>query len=101
MEAETVPGGSVVTPGILNCTQSRSFWISWLNGAVSVGQGCVINQNVIINYTDPNPIQIGYMGLAGWLISQPGTWSFAGCYYNGMHTDVSLYLFVQQRNVYI
>lgn len=61
----------VNTPKILDASTFRSFWISWEDGSIVVGQGNVVGQNVIMKYTDATPSRVNYIALSGW--DAPGT----------------------------
>jgi len=54
------------TPGILSETEFRPFWFSWANGRIYFGTGKVVGQNILLDYTDPNPIPIYHLAIAGW-----------------------------------
>ena len=59
------------TRNILSDTNYVKIWMSWTNGTISVGRGTVINEDVIMKYTDLNPSPVNYIALSGW--DSPGT----------------------------
>ena len=40
------------TPGILNCSGFKSFWLSWSGGSISIGEGLDIGERVVLNYQE-------------------------------------------------
>jgi len=40
---------------LVSCTESRSFWVGWENGNMTVGRGSVYGQEVFMFYNDLNP----------------------------------------------
>jgi Farnesoic acid 0-methyl transferase len=50
---------TAITPGILSCSNTRVFWISWTMNSVSFGNGSVAERNRILYHTNPsNPLSI-------------------------------------------
>jgi len=43
------------TPGILDPSVFRSFWISWINGTVNFGSGDTVGQSRLLSFIDPQP----------------------------------------------
>ncbi len=42
------------TDGILDENELRSFWISWLNGHIEVGEGHQPGVNRLVDWLDPH-----------------------------------------------
>ena len=51
------------TPGILNCTEIRTFWVSWQNGTISFGQGSYVGLQHILSWSPPQPHSINAVAL--------------------------------------
>jgi Farnesoic acid 0-methyl transferase len=64
------PVAKANTPNILNGKMFQLFWVSWLDGKISVGEGVEIGHNVIVDYIDPSPIEINYLSVTGY--DKPG-----------------------------
>ncbi len=73
--------GYVYTPGILDSTTFKYFWIGWESGMITLGHGFVIGDNVIIKKLYPSTIDIKYFGIYnGW--GYGGDWKiYTGIYY--------------------
>ncbi|CAH1794507.1 unnamed protein product [Owenia fusiformis] len=75
---ESKQGQTVVfvdTPDILNCNVSRTFWVSWLNGAINVGRGPVVGMNSFMSWTDSDPYVVNVISVAtGW--GSSAIWKF-------------------------
>lgn len=73
----SVRGANVIevqTPGILDCWNSRSFWISWTRSTLSFGKGGVVEQNrVLYHRSVQHPIN-GLSVMTPYSIQ--GIWSF-------------------------
>ncbi|CAD5116870.1 DgyrCDS5711 [Dimorphilus gyrociliatus] len=50
------------TPGILSCTQERTFWVSWINGNIAIGQGLELGRGVILSFVDLKPFRVNAAG---------------------------------------
>ena len=69
------------TPGILDPSVFRSFWISWINGTVNFGSGDVVGQSRLLSFIDPQPtyrkhvhsiaVASGASSLGEWEFEQP------------------------------
>ena len=46
----------VDTKGIVNCNETRAFWVSWRDGAIAVGQGGMVDSNGFMKWS---PKQLG------------------------------------------
>jgi len=58
---------TAATPNILSKDESRPFWASVVDGQVRVGRGSVIGVDVFMQYDDPDPLPIQYLGInTGW-----------------------------------
>jgi hypothetical protein len=77
---ETAGGANRVvksTVGLLNGNQFRPFWSDVNNGLVRVGKGKTVGRNVLMQWKDPNPHKVMYVGLkTGW--GATGEWSVCG-----------------------
>lgn len=51
------------TPAIVDCAESRSFYVSWANGNVVVAIGSSTGRR-FLEWTDPNPQQLFLLALA-------------------------------------
>ncbi|CAG2198494.1 unnamed protein product [Mytilus edulis] len=58
-----------------DCDQFVPFWISWENGNVKIGKGLIINQDVVIDWTDSDPFIIAGIGVRSGYGSS-GQWIF-------------------------
>jgi hypothetical protein len=56
----------VSTPSILDPNSFRPFWLSWADGKIRFGKGTVVGEQVVAEYTDPKPIPIYHLAIAGW-----------------------------------
>jgi hypothetical protein len=66
-------GLQVATPDILNCNESRSFWVSWSLGDIKVGRGDIVDDQTIMRWVDPQPLAVGIVALSTGL-SFEGVW---------------------------
>ena len=66
---------SSATEGILNCTEYKSFWITWKEGKIHVGSGGVVGQKAFMSYVDPNPYDVIAIAAASTDIGG-ATWHF-------------------------
>ena len=57
----------VNTNGLLSGDEDVDFWASAKNGVVRLGLGHSIGDEIIMEWTDPNPNTVTYIGLMrGW-----------------------------------
>lgn len=64
------------TPGILDATAFKSFWVSWDYGVIRVGRGMNVGQDVFMDKVfDSSTINIKYVGVFNGFGS-PGSWKF-------------------------
>lgn len=66
------------TPGILDKNALVPFWVSWSKARVAIGQGRVVEEGVILAYTNEEmfKIAIQYASFTtGW--GSNGTWEFS------------------------
>ncbi|CAG2232122.1 unnamed protein product [Mytilus edulis] len=61
--------------GVLDCNEYKAFWISWINGSISIGKGVDRCQNEVLSWHDPNSFSIksigvmtGYGSTGEWLV---------------------------------
>ena len=45
---------SVLSSDILNASESRYFWISWLSSNIEVGKGNIVGHDQIMSWQDPS-----------------------------------------------
>ena len=57
----------------LSSTEYRYFWVAWNHGAIWVGAGEQIHENQFMEYTDPTPLVVRYIGL-GSCCGATGSW---------------------------
>jgi len=60
------PSISASTPGILSCTETRYFWVSYEGGFIEVGQGLDLGQRRILDWKYENPHTVTAIGFSGW-----------------------------------
>lgn len=54
---------TVSTKNILNEKEEREFWATAVDGKVVVGRGLVIGKDIIMQYTDPEPLEVKMVGV--------------------------------------
>ena len=60
--------------GVVSCTQSRSFWISWVDGAIKAGRGANVGERTILYWQPAEPMHlINAAGFTNW-DGVNGTW---------------------------
>jgi Farnesoic acid 0-methyl transferase len=70
------------TPGVVDCSESRKFGVSWNNGKITVSRGSVSGQVVLDWLADHNSINLFAIGLSTGPQSD-GDWKFS--YSEGIH----------------
>ncbi|CAA9993349.1 unnamed protein product [Nesidiocoris tenuis] len=55
---------SAATPGILSSDQSKTFWISWDRGAISLGSGSTVHEKRILKWKIDKRMKISFIGFA-------------------------------------
>lgn len=74
------------TSWLLSCHEPRAFWARAQHGLVQVGTGHVPDQNVLLQWQDPDPHEAMFVGLmTGW--GSSGTWNVC---HNGWSAPVTL-----------
>lgn len=68
------PAVSTSTPAILNCSETRHFWVSYEGGFVEVGQGTELGQRRFISWKFENPHKVDAIGFSGW--DKENEWEF-------------------------
>ena len=71
------------SPNLLDCKQMTSLWLSWENGRIKAGTGSVVDQNVLLDWTDARPFDIKGIGIMS-AYGSSGEWIFTvegKCYY--------------------
>ena len=43
---------------LLSESEFRAFWITWKDGNIKVGQGPVVNENIFLEWADPDFIEV-------------------------------------------
>lgn len=66
-----------------HCKLFVSFWISWGNNNIKIGKGLIINQDIVIDWTEPDPFNIagvgittGYGSSGQWILYVEGKYSY-------------------------
>ncbi|KAK3087753.1 hypothetical protein FSP39_010177, partial [Pinctada imbricata] len=54
-----------VKSSILDCTP-KELWITWKDGRIAVGEGTDIAKNVVMEWTDDDPLDVNDIGLSSW-----------------------------------
>lgn len=49
--------------GLLHCTELRAFWFTWERGVIKMGTGYNVGSNMVIQYSDPNPLTVNAVGI--------------------------------------
>lgn len=68
------PVVEVDTPGILDGTTFKVFWVSWTGGVIEVGTGTRVGQGGIMSYDDPEHHAINSLSLTTGF-DYEGVWS--------------------------
>jgi len=55
---------SAFTVHPLDCNNTSWFWLAWTGGLIQAGYGNMPGLNLIMEYTDPNPLTIRGVGVA-------------------------------------
>ena len=67
---------SARTPNILDCSKFKTLWVSWRGGFIEAGVGAIVGDNKVIDWQDPQPRGIHYVGIStGW--GSTGLWEFS------------------------
>ena len=64
------------TPGIVNCTELRTFWVGWDSGLIRVGRGGEIGMDQFMHWQDPNPYTVHGLGICSGF-EAVATWQFS------------------------
>ncbi|XP_063416290.1 C3 and PZP-like alpha-2-macroglobulin domain-containing protein 8 [Mytilus trossulus] len=59
--------------GSTQCGSFQPYWISWQNGNIKIGKGLSVDNEVVIDWRDPNPFIIHGVGVRTGL-GQIGQW---------------------------
>ncbi|VDI03753.1 Hypothetical predicted protein [Mytilus galloprovincialis] len=85
---EVFPGGQPTHENnTLNCSEFRSFWVSWSGGHIKIGRGPTVGENMFVEWEDPSPTNVRSIGMCTWW-GNTGQWKiyvedlYSG-YYNG------------------
>ena len=63
------------TPNLLNCSASLPFWVAWKNGNVAMGYGADVYKSIIIEWTNPNRVNLNAISLCSTHVGG-GRWAF-------------------------
>ena len=63
------------TPDVLNCYESRPFWINWANGRIHVGSGMALESGTWLRYHDPEPYVVNGLSVCT-TGGSAGEWTF-------------------------
>jgi len=64
------------TPGVLDCMETKYFWISWKNGLLELAVGSS-NGRRLIDWRDSNPLSVNALGLlSGTNLGSSWTYSY-------------------------
>ena len=69
------PSISASTPGILSCTETRYFWVSYEGGLIEVGQGLDLGQRRFLHWKYEIPHTVTAIGFSGWDVEDE--WEFS------------------------
>ena len=64
------------TPDVLDCLESRTFWISWENGQIDVREESLAG-NSLLSWTDTNPLEVHMMALSSGSGSEGAEWTYS------------------------
>ena len=64
------------TPDVLDCLESRTFWISWENGHIDVREESLAG-NSLLTWTDTNPLEVHMMALSSGPGSEGAEWIYS------------------------
>ena len=64
------------TPGVLNCMETKYFWLSWRNGVLELALGSSSGRR-LIDWSDSNPRSVNALGvLSGTSLGSSWTYSY-------------------------
>jgi hypothetical protein len=70
------------------CNITKRFWISWMDGLLTLGSGSVVGQKAMLNYKDQAPFAVNYLAVASGVSSSMSNWTIpAELYTNGCRLD--------------
>jgi len=69
------PSISASTPGILSCTETRHFWVSYEGGLIEVGYGLELGQRRFLHWKYENPHTVTAIGFSG--LDVEDEWEFS------------------------
>ena len=52
------------TPGILSCTESRQFWLLWINGTIGFGRGEDVNIDTVLTWDAPSTLDVNALSVS-------------------------------------
>ena len=63
------------TPDILGCTVPLWYWISWVDGGITLGTGSIVGESVVLSWEDAQVEWVEAVGLTT-AMNQRGIWEF-------------------------
>ena len=63
------------TPDVVDCREMRPFWISWEAGLIRAGTGNLRDENILLEWRDPEPIGVGLVAISTGF-GNTGEWQF-------------------------
>ena len=64
------------TPNVLDCDNFRTFWVGWLNGTISVGQGWRYGQGLLTSQLETKQHPVEAVSISSQDSSKEVTWMF-------------------------
>ena len=64
------------TPGILNCLETRQFWVRWEYNIVEAGTGRDVGANRIIHWSSVDPVKVSALSVSTGK-GVTGDWTFS------------------------
>ena len=58
---------SADTPDVLDCNFPRPFWLSWFGGHIKLGQGHVLDEQLLVDYNDGDVRTIGAKSFGSYI----------------------------------
>lgn len=55
---------SAYTPGILSCTDFRTFWVSWDSNTIRVGHGDETGNDIIVQFVELQSVNVHFVGFS-------------------------------------
>jgi len=74
----------VDTPGIMDCSHYKAFWVSWSDYLIRVGQGASVGHSSFLDWQDPEQRSFQGLTISTWS-GITGSWDISfqeGCYFH-------------------